>query len=70
MFKGDQNFLAQTYGRRGSGLIPHLGCSSDAALRELVGRRVPLYRLDNVVSGYDLDRVDGCLAALRALRRW
>ena len=71
VFKGDQNFLAQTYvAVEGSGLDP---CDlrlqqGDAALRELVGRRVPLYRfvMRNVVSGYDLDRVDGRLAALRA----
>nr|WP_300149391.1 DNA primase [Propionicimonas sp.] len=71
VFKGDQNFLAQTYvAVEPTGLDP---CdlriqSGDAALRELVGRRVPLYRfvMRNVVSGYDLDRVDGRLAALRA----
>jgi DNA primase len=71
VFKGDQNFLAQTYvAVEPTGLDP---CdlrmqSGDAALRELVGRRVPLYRfvMRNVISGYDLDRVDGRLAALRA----
>lgn len=71
VFKGDQNFLAQTYvAIEPTGLDP---CdlriqSGDAALRELVGRRVPLYRfvMRNIVSGYDLDRVDGRLAALRA----
>ncbi len=71
VFKGDQNFLAQTYvAVEPTGLDP---CDlriqqGDAALRELVGRRVPLYRfvMRNVLSGYDLDRVDGRLAALRA----
>ncbi len=71
VFKGDQNFLAQTYvAVEPSGLDP---CDlriqhGEAALRELVGRRVPLYRfvMRNVLSGYDLDRVDGRLAALRA----
>ncbi len=71
VFKGDQNFLAQTYvAVEPGGLDP---CdlrlqSGDAALRELVGRRVPLYRfvMRNVVSGFDLDRVDGRMAALRA----
>ncbi|MFT4110415.1 DNA primase [Propionicimonas sp.] len=71
VFKGDQNFLAQTYvAVEPTGLDP---CDlrmehGDAALRELVGRRVPLYRfvMRNVVSGFDLDRVDGRLAALRA----
>ncbi len=71
VFKGDQNFLAQTYvAVEPTGLDP---CDlriqhGEAALRELVGRRVPLYRfvMRNVLSGHDLDRVDGRLAALRA----
>jgi len=71
VFKGDQNFLAQTYvAVEPTGLDP---CDlriqhGEAALRELVGRRVPLYRfvMRNVLAGYDLDRVDGRLAALRA----
>ena len=71
VFKGDQNFLAQTYvAVEPTGLDP---CDlrieqGEAALRELVGRRVPLYRfvMRNIISGYDLDRVDGRLAALRA----
>lgn len=70
VFKGDQNFLAQTYvAVEPTGLDP---CDlriqhGEAALRELVGRRVPLYRfvMRNVLAGYDLDRVDGRLAALR-----
>ncbi len=71
VFKGDQNFLAQTYvAVEPTGLDP---CDlrlqqGEAALRELVGRRVPLYRfvMRNVISGFDLDRVDGRMAALRA----
>lgn len=71
VFKGDQNFQAQTYvAVEPSGLDP---CDlriqqGDAALRELVGRRVPLYRfvMRNVLSGFDLDRVDARQAALRA----
>ncbi len=71
VFSGDQNFIAQTYvAVEPTGLDP---CDlrlqhGDAAVRELVGRRVPLYRfvMKNVVGGFDLDRVDGRLAALRA----
>lgn len=71
VFNGDQNFIAQTYvAIEPTGLDP---CDlrlqhGDAAVRELVGRRVPLYRfvMKNVVEGFDLDRVDGRLAALRA----
>ncbi|MCC2592714.1 DNA primase [Tessaracoccus sp. OS52] len=70
VFKGDQNFIAQTYvAVEPSGLDP---CDlrlehGDAAVRELVGRRVPLYRfvMANVLAGYDLDRADGRLGALR-----
>jgi DNA primase len=71
VFKGDQNFLSQTYvAVEPTGLDP---CDlriqqGDAALRELVGRRVPLYQfvMRNVLASHDLDRVDGRLAALRA----
>ncbi|WP_203567108.1 DNA primase [Aestuariimicrobium ganziense] len=70
VFSGDQNFIAQTYvAVEPNGLDP---CDlrlqhGDAAVRELVGRRVPLYRfvMGNVLDGHDLDRVDGRLAALR-----
>jgi DNA primase len=69
-FKGDQNFVAQTYvAVEPSGLDP---CDlrlqqGDAAVRELVARRIPLYRfvLQNVVSQYDLDRADARAAAVR-----
>ncbi len=69
-FAGDQNFVSQTYvAVEPDGLDP---CDvrikkGDAAVRELVARRVPLYRfvLSNVVSKYDLDRADGRVDALR-----
>src|SRR4051795_2007496 len=71
VFSGDQNFLAQTYvAIEPTGLDP---CDlrlqhGEAAVRELVARRVPLYRfvMSNVLSQHDLDRADGRLAALRA----
>jgi DNA primase len=62
-FGGDQQFVGQTYvAIEPDGLDP---CDlrlrgGDAAVRELVARRIPLYRfvLGNVVSRYDLDRAD------------
>ena len=73
-FDGDQNFVSQTYvAVEPDGLDP---CDlriekGDAAVRELVARRVPLYRfvLANVVSGFDLDRADGRVDAVRAAAR-
>ena len=40
----------------------------DAAVRELVARRLPLYRfvMGNLLKQHDLERADGRLAALRA----
>ncbi len=69
-FAGDQQFVAQTYvAVEPGGLDP---CDlrltgGDAAVRELVARRVPLYRfvLRNVVERYDLDRADGRVDAVR-----
>ncbi|MCW2765430.1 MAG: dnaG 1 [Nocardioides sp.] len=69
-FDGDQNFVSQTYvAVEPAGLDP---CDlriqkGDAAVRELVARRVPLYRfvLSNVVKKYDLDRADGRIDAVR-----
>jgi len=69
-FGGDQNFVSQTYvAVEPDGLDP---CDlrikkGDAAVRELVARRVPLYRfvLSNVVGKYDLDRADGRVDAMR-----
>jgi len=71
VFSGDHHFAAQTYvAVEPSGLDP---CDlrlqqGDAAVRELVARRQPLYRfvMSNVLSQYDLERVDGRLEALRA----
>ena len=73
-FEGDQNFVSQTYvAVEPEGLDP---CdlriqNGDAAVRELVARRVPLYRfvLSNVVGGFDLDRADGRVDAVRAAAR-
>jgi DNA primase len=73
-FKGDQNFVSQTYvAVEPDGLDP---CDlriqkGDAAVRELVARRVPLYRfvLANVLSRYDLDRADSRVDALREAAR-
>ncbi len=69
-FEGDQIFAGQTYvAIEPSGMDP---CdlrlkSGDAEVRELVARRVPLYRfvLANVVQRYDLDRADGRIDAMR-----
>ncbi|MGZ6745682.1 MAG: DNA primase [Nocardioides sp.] len=73
-FGGDQNFVSQTYvAVEPDGLDP---CDlriqkGDAAVRELVARRVPLYRfvLSNTVAKYDLDRADGRVDALREAAR-
>jgi DNA primase len=73
-FGGDQNFVSQTYvAIEPDGLDP---CDlrikqGDSAVRELVARRVPLYRfvLSNVVTRYDLDRADGRIDALREAAR-
>ena len=62
-FEGDQQFVAQTYvAVEREGLDP---CDlrlqqGDAAVRELIAKRVPLYRfvLANVARKYDLDRAD------------
>ncbi|MGH3504993.1 MAG: DNA primase [Nocardioidaceae bacterium] len=73
-FGGDQQFVAQTYvavepdGRDPCDLRLADG---DAAVRELIARRVPLYRfvLSNVVSRYDLDRADSRIDAVREAGR-
>lgn len=73
-FSGDQNFVSQTYvAVEPDGLDP---CDlrikhGDAAVRELVAKRVPLYRfvLGNVVAKYDLDRADSRIDALREAAR-
>jgi DNA primase len=69
-FAGDQRFVSQTYvAVAPDGLDP---CElrmqqGDAAVRELVATRQPLYRfvLGNVVRQFDLDRADGRMAAVR-----
>lgn len=71
VFGSDAAFTAQTYvAVEPTGLDP---CdlrlqSGDAAVRELVARRVPLYRfvMRNTIAKFDLDRADGRLAAVRA----
>ncbi|GAA0588556.1 DNA primase [Kribbella sandramycini] len=73
-FAGDQAFASQTYvAVEPDGLDP---CDlrlqkGDAAVRELIGRRVPLYRfvLGNVLGKYDLDRADTRIDALREAAR-
>jgi len=73
-FGGDQNFVSQTYvAIEPTGLDP---CDlriqqGDAAVRELIARRRPLYRfvLENVVTKYDLDRADGRVDAVREAAR-
>ncbi|HET6626849.1 MAG TPA: DNA primase [Nocardioidaceae bacterium] len=69
-FGGDQQVVGQTYvAVEPDGLDP---CDlrlqkGDAAVRELVARRIPLYRfvLKNVVSKFDLDRADARAEAVR-----
>jgi DNA primase len=70
-FEGDQQYLGQTYvAVDPDGMDP---CDlrlakGDAAVRELVARRIPLYRfvLASVVKRFDLDRADGRVDALRS----
>ncbi len=73
-FAGDQRFVAQTYvAVEPDGLDP---CElriakGDAGVRELIARRVPLYRfvLRNVIERYDLDRADQRVNAVRDAAR-
>jgi len=73
-FQGDQQFVGQTYvAVEPDGRDP---CDvrladGDAAVRELIARRVPLYRfvLANVVSQFDLDRADSRVDAVREAAR-
>jgi len=70
-FKDDHIFAAQTYvavARNGLDPCDLRMADGDAAIRDLVAQREPLYRfvMRNVVSRYDLDRADGRLAAVRA----
>lgn len=70
VFGWDNAFVAQTYvAVEPSGMDPCelRQAAGDAAVRELVGRRVPLYRfvMANILAGHDLDRADARLAAAR-----
>ncbi|GAB3912699.1 DNA primase [Microlunatus endophyticus] len=70
VFSLDSAFITQTYvAIEPTGLDP---CDlrlqhGDAAVRELIGRRVPLYRfvMTNILSRHDLDRADARVDALR-----
>ena len=71
VFSSDATFSAQTYvAIEPGGMDPcELRMSGgDAAVRELVARRIPLYRyvMKNTLERFDLDRADGRLAAVRA----
>jgi DNA primase len=71
VFALDATFTSQTYvAVDPEGLDP---CDlriahGDTAIPDLIARRIPLYRfvMENTVSGFDLDRADGRLAAVRA----
>jgi len=69
-FNGDQQFVAQTYVAvepRGMDPCDLRLADGDAAVRELVASRIPLYRfvLDNMLGKYDLDRGDQRVDAVR-----
>ncbi len=69
-FNGDQQFVSQTYVAvepRGMDPCDLRLADGDAAVRDLIGSRVPLYRfvLDNVLASYDLDRGDQRIDAVR-----
>ncbi|MEZ0579005.1 DNA primase [Nocardioides sp. MH1] len=74
VFQGDEQYVAQTYvAVAPDGMDP---CDlrmkeGDAAVRELIATRQPLYRfvLANVVGRYDLDRADSRIDALREAAR-
>ncbi|WP_425546424.1 DNA primase [Amycolatopsis minnesotensis] len=69
-FEGDQTFAGQTYiAIAPDGMDP---CElrlakGDAAVKDLVARRTPLFEfaIRSMLRGYDLDSVDGQVAALR-----
>lgn len=69
-FSGDQQFVAQTYVAvepRGMDPCDLRLADGDAAVRELVASRIPLYRfvLDNTLKKFDLDRGDQRIDAIR-----
>jgi len=74
VFQGDHQYVAQTYvAVAPDGMDP---CDlrikeGDAAVRELIATRQPLYRfvLANVIGRYDLDRADSRVDALREAAR-
>ncbi len=74
VFQGDEKYVAQTYvAIAPDGMDP---CDmrikqGDAAVRELIATRQPLYRfvLRNVVEKFDLDRADGRVDAMREAAR-
>lgn len=69
-FSGDQQFVAQTYVAvepRGMDPCDLRLADGDAAVRELVASRIPLYRfvLDHTLAKFDLDRGDQRVDAVR-----
>ncbi|MBA4609804.1 DNA primase [Aeromicrobium sp. Marseille-Q0843] len=69
-FEGDQEFVGQTYAaveERGMDPCDLRLADGDAAVRDLIGARIPLYRfvLDNTLERYDLDRGDQRIDAVR-----
>jgi DNA primase len=69
-FSGDQQFVAQTYVAvepRGMDPCDLRLSDGDAAVRELVASRIPLYRfvLDHTLTKFDLDRGDQRVDAVR-----
>ncbi|MEG9225351.1 DNA primase [Aeromicrobium sp. Sec7.5] len=69
-FEGDEEFVGQTYVAvepRGMDPCDLRMADGDAAVRELIASRVPLYRfvLDNTLKQYDLDRADQRVDAVR-----
>ena len=69
-FEGDQEFVGQTYVAvepRGMDPCDLRMADGDAAVRELIASRIPLYRfvLENTLKQYDLDRADHRVDAVR-----
>ncbi|WP_229053369.1 DNA primase [Aeromicrobium sp. Leaf350] len=69
-FEGDEEFVGQTYVAvepRGMDPCDLRMADGDAAVRELIASRIPLYRfvLDNTLKQYDLDRGDQRVDAVR-----
>ncbi|MGH3438263.1 MAG: DNA primase [Sciscionella sp.] len=69
-FEGDQQFAGQTHiAVAPDGMDPCelRQAKGDAAVRDLVARRTPLFEfaIRSVLTGYDLDSVDGQVAALQ-----